>query len=606
MPANFEVKNPPFDLLDAEERAYLRKHIDIQYFKEGENIIKTGASSDYLYVILKGMVAETDDSSSKYEDGEVFSHYGNDDIFDPHTLLKGTAIHRFFAEEETICYLVPKEVFFKILNQNAPFSAFFLQGVAAKADILARRENDQHLAAFMLAQAGEQNLREPPFVDSDCSILNATQIMRQKSADCLLVNDGDRTGIITNTNLLDAVVLKNMSIDTPVGKVATFDLISIQAGDFLFNALILMTRHQIERVVVKKQEEVLGVVELTDILSYFSTHSHVIALRIERAKTVSQIIQASKGMGDLIRSTLSHGVKTPFIMDLLSALSCRIIKKLFFLIIPDEFLSDICLLVMGSEGRGEQIIKTDQDNALVVRDDFDKEKLQPYLIQFSEALTALGYPPCPGGIMVSNPDWVLTQSQWREQLYDWVYSRVPNNLMKLAIFSDSIGFAGNRILFKEVKEFMYQILHSNDLFFHDFARPVLQFTLPLTFFGSLRKVKHGIDIKKSGLFPIIHGIRALALQNHVEETNTFSRIDVLVQKKILNEDLANDLKAAFRLFSSLRLRSQLRRAEEGAPIDNTLYTEKMPHQERDYLRDSMRVVKDFRTFLTQHFHLDYS
>jgi len=604
MTAHFNIENPPFDLLTEDERVYLRKHVDIQYFKEGEDIIRSGGGAEFLYVILKGIVAESDDSSTKYEDGEVFAHYGNDDIFDAHTLLTGQAIHRFFAEEETICYLIPKDVFFDLLKDNPPFSAYFQQGLAAKADILARRDNDQHLAAFMLAQAGGQTLREPPVLDGETTILEATRTMREVPADCLFVRDGQRTGLITGTNLLDAVVLDRKAVDDPIRDVATYDLISVESGDFLFNALILMTRHHIERVVVTHDGDVIGLVDLTDILSYFSTHSHVIALRIERAKTVEQLIQASTGIADLIRSTLSHGVKTHFIMDLLSALNIRIITRLFFLIIPDRFLSDICLLVMGSEGRGEQILKTDQDNALVLRDGMDRAELMPHLEAFSKAMEKLGYPPCPGNVMVSNPEWVLTQSEWREQLSDWAYSRAPQNLMNLAIFFDSAGFAGNRILFKQIKEFAHQMIHANDLFLHDFARPVLQFSLPLTFFGSLRRSKQGLDIKKSGIFPIVHGVRSLALQHRLAETGTFARIDSLVKLGTLREDLGNDLKEAFRLFSTLRLRAQLRKKDAGEPIDNIINTEKMPRQERDYLRDSMRIVKDFRTFLTQHFHLD--
>src|SRR5690606_17994223 len=137
-------------------------------------------------------------------------------------------------------------------------------------------------------------------------------------------------------------------------------------------ALIIMTQQRIERVVVMDDNKQLkGIVELTDVLSYFSSHSHVIGLRVERAQTVDELREASLGLLDLIKALISSGVKTRFMMELLAAMNSRILSKLFDLIVPAELHPHVCLIVMGSEGRGEQIMKTDQDNGIIYRDGLD-------------------------------------------------------------------------------------------------------------------------------------------------------------------------------------------------------------------------------------------
>jgi CBS domain-containing protein len=373
----------------------------------------------------------------------------------------------------------------------------------------------------------------------------------------------------------------------------------MESGAFLFHALVLMTRHHIERVVVFRDQEVQGIVDLTDILSHFSTHSHVIALRIERSASTDQLKEASRGLPTLVRALVSHGVKMPFIMDLMAALNGRIMRKLFEMVMPAELVAHSCLMVMGSEGRGEQILKTDQDNALVVADDVDPATLSSPLAQFSSLLVDMGFPSCPGNIMVSNPQWVMTQSQWRKHLNTWITSGEAQHFMQLAIFSDAQGLAGHRILFKQLKEEFLAHLKNNELFFHHFVKPALNFQSPFTLFGGL---KSDIDLKKTGIFPIVHGVRTLALRHQVWETNTLERLQQLALKGVLSDPQASSLKHAFITLVRMNLGHKLRHAEQDTSL---VHTERIQRMDRDLLRDSLRIVKDFRLFLSQTFHQNF-
>ena len=213
---------------------------------------------------------------------------------------------------------------------------------------------------------------------------------------------------------------------------------SVQTEDFLFNALVLMTRHKIQRVVVFNGSELAGLVELTDVLSFFSSQSHVIGLQIERATSLEELARAAEGTTALVSGLVSQGVKIRFAMDLLAALNSRIIAKAFEYIVPAEYHDKVCLLVMGSEGRGEQILKTDQDNALILADDLVWPDCQKYMDKFTLTLLDFGYPLCKGKIMVSNPDWVMTESNWKKRLKKWSSSVDGVGLMNLSICIDSL------------------------------------------------------------------------------------------------------------------------------------------------------------------------
>lgn len=608
MPDAFNMDNIPFSLLNEYEQALLGKNLDIGYFQQGEAIITAGEKPEGLFIILKGRVSESE-AADKGEDGggqHIFVHYENEDYFGGWSAVRGTAIHNFVADEETICHILPTRTLLDLIASNAQFADYFQQNLAVKSEIVAQHGGNQDMAEFMLARITDATVREPLVVEQGTNIKQATELMRQHKSDCLLARRGGRYGMVTGTDLLDAVVINEKPLDTDIIDVASFRLITIDHEDYLFNALVMMTQQQIERVVVMDGQTMVGVVELTDVLSYFSSHSHVIGLRIERAGTIEQLREAAQGLNELIKALISAGVKIRFTMDLLAAMNGRIISKLFDLIIPADMQPHVCLIVMGSEGRGEQIMKTDQDNALIYRENLVWPGMQETLNRFSENLISFGFPPCPGNIMVSNPEWVNSVGDWTQHLSDWADTCEGNAQMNLAIAVDAKPVAGNEALFKVARNWFLRHLRNNDVFFSHFARAAVEFDTPLTFFGNL-KDKGQLDIKKGGIFPIVHGVRTLALEHRILKTNTFQRIETLVEQKVMQAEHGSDLSEALALFIQLRLRQQIRRAEEQEdgldPTPNQIDLQQLNKLERDLLRDALHVVKGFKKHLATRYHL---
>ncbi|MBR9868135.1 MAG: cyclic nucleotide-binding/CBS domain-containing protein [Oceanospirillales bacterium] len=606
MPSSFKIENMPFSLLNEKEQELLRLSLDIGYYQSGETILAAGSVPEGVYVILKGRVAESDVPGEDGVQQHLYVHYTNEDYFGGWSAIRGKAIHNFIAVEETICHILPTRVLLDLCATNSRFADYFQQSLSAKTEIQAQEGGDQDMAEFMLAQIKDGLIREPLIVLEGTTIAEATVMMREKHADCVLVKRGNRYGMVTGTDILDAVVINKLGLDSDVAEIASYRLISTTSDDYLFNALITMTQQRIERVVVMDDGRLTGVIELTDVLSYFSSHSHVIGLRIERAQTIEDLYEAAHGLNDLIKALVSHGVKARFAMELIAAMNERIIAKLFGLVIPRDMQPHVCLVVMGSEGRGEQIMKTDQDNALIYRDGLIWPEMQETMRRFSETLISFGFPKCPGDIMVSNPAWVKSIGEWTQQLSDWSYVCEGEAQMNLAIAVDAHPVAGNAALFKTSRNWFLRHLKNNDVFFSHFARAAIEFDTPLTFFGNL-KDKGELDVKKAGIFPIVHGIRTMALQFRILETNTFKRIEALVSMGQMKEEHGRELSEALALFIQARLKQQVKRidgSEDGVDLTpNILELSSLDKMERDLLRDGMHIVKGFKKHLTLRYHL---
>jgi len=607
MPDSFKMTNLPFSLLDENEQNLLRSSLDIGYYQKGEYIMTAGEEPEGVFVIFKGKVRESEVQEEGSDTPEhVFVHYTNEDYFGGWSAIRGKAIHNFIAEEETICHILPTKTLLDLMATNNLFADYFQQNLSAKTEIVQQHGKDQDMAEFMLAKVSDGLVREPLVIQEGTTLRDATLKMREEKADCILVKRGSRYGMVTGTDLLDALVVNEMAMDSDLAEIASYRLITVQPDDYLFNALIIMTQQHIERVVVMKDGEMSGIVELTDVLSYFSSHSHVIGLRIERAQTVADLKEAAQGLDDLIKALVSHGVKTRFAMDLLAAMNGRIIAKLFNIIIPSDMQPHVCLLVMGSEGRGEQIMKTDQDNAVIHRDGLVWPQMQETLNRFSETLIEFGFPPCPGNIMVSNPEWVQSLGGWTQMLSDWSSRCDEASQMNLAIAVDAKPVAGNPAIFKASRNWFMRHLRNNDVFFSHFAKASLEFDTPLTFFGNL-KDKGQLDIKKGGIFPIVHGIRTIALEYRIKATNTFERIEALVEVGQLKEKHGREITEALSLFISLRLRQQIKRIESSDTghdqTPNIIDLQSLDKLERDLLRDALHIVKGFKKHLELRYHL---
>jgi CBS domain-containing protein len=329
---------------------------------------------------------------------------------------------------------------------------------------------------------------------------------------------------------------------------------------------------------------------------------------------LAELQAASARLDAMVPALHGSGIHAARIAEIVSALNARLFARLWALQVPHDVLANSCLLVMGSEGRSEQILKTDQDNALLLRDGFDWPGLPALAASFNGVLTDWGYPPCPGDIMLTNPLWRQPLAAFRETLRGWVYGHdgvVPaDGPLQLAIFFDAVAVAGDATLLQAARAQLDRLLHGHDSYVARFAAPADQFHEPGNWLSRLAATLHvhhdepPLDLKKVGLFPIVHGARALSLQHGVHEASTAARLTQLAALGHLEPVLAGDAVQALHQLMDLRLGQQLRQRAQGQLAGNGLRPADLNLAEHEKLQSALATVKRWRSFLRQHFHLD--
>ena len=604
MPNAFDFSASPFDCLDAHEQRLVRDSVDIAYYRADETILDPGMVPAWLCVVIKGHV-------SQFDGQELVSTYGPADCFDGRSLVAGRASSRFVAAEEVLVYQLAKAAVSELISRNATFSALLFADLSIKLHALAQRHSQRELQAVTMARVAEAFLRPARVVEGAMSIVGVAAEMQAQRASSVLVRDGARLGIFTNTGLQRAIVDGRPLHTLAVRELATFQLVTIAPDAPLFDALALMIQHQVHRLVVAEGDHIHGLLEQLDLLSYLSNHSYLITVQIVRAQDLAALRAAAAQITRLVALLYRGGTGVGQIGRLVQALNAKLFERTWQLIAPPALQAGSCLFVMGSEGRGEQLLKTDQDNGLILRDDLDlpAADVADACLRFSAALREFGYPDCPGGIMASNPAWRRSQSDFRHQVRQWLLTPDPEGLMALAIFIDAHAVAGDAALLAGVRAEVDKLVAADDALLGRFALAIDSFPDATTgWWNRLLSIgdtdKAALDLKKAGIFPIVHGVRTLALRDHVHAQGTAARLEALVAAGRLTATMATDLTDSLHFMMGLKLKAGLAETDSGRRMTGLVPADRLSSLERDLLKDALAVVKHFKAIVRHQLHME--
>lgn len=333
------------------------------------------------------------------------------------------------------------------------------------------------LPSLVSARVADAPLRAPLIVEGDLDLVSLCRELSARNLDDALVRDGGRIGIFTTTDLRDALLRPEPPARLAVRELAQFETVTVAPGDALVDALLAMLRHRIRRVVVAGEGgEIIGLLGQPELMGHVASHSHLIAAGAAEARDLPALAAAARQVQDLIALLHADGIRADVIAGLVGGLNRRIFRRLWELLAPPGLVANSCLVVMGSEGRSEQIIRTDQDNALILRDGFDCPELEAVTTAFTAALVEFGYPTCPGGIMLSRPAWCQPLAGFRATLGQWIHGETADGPMNLAIFLDAAVVAGDAGLHREARAHLGRLMADNAPYLARFARAIEQFT----------------------------------------------------------------------------------------------------------------------------------
>ena len=592
----------PFSLLDNKASKLIEETAQIAYYPENTILIKSDEIPHTLYLIIKGTVEARDNE-------ELIDVYHTDDAFGGIELIENQASrYVYLVTEELICYEIPEETFLKLCSDNEEFKAYFFSTIVERIDMLKEKREHANVADIMVARVDTSILHHASLVEAHTSVVEALAQMEESKAVSIIVKNPDGYGIVTDADLRKYILRKKEDNLSEISQIQTYPMISIQEGELLFNVLLLMTEHSIKHLpVFDKDENLLGILEMIDLLSFFSNQSHLITVQMDRAEDLSSVISAARRVEIMISALHAKGVKSRYIAKLVAEIKKKMYTKLFEMILPSAWQEKCTFVLLGSEGREEQILRTDQDNALIFEDGFMPKDVDEVTQQFISALDEIGFPRCEGNVMIINPKWCKSLDDYKKDIHQWIERPSYDGFIDMAIFFDSMAVAGNVSLHKTLQAYLISQIGQQKHILPHFAKSIDSFESPLGLFSRFSSGGKGheneIDIKKGALFALVHGVRALALEYGMTQTNTTLRIKALNDVGYMNKEDAQDMLETLEVINTLRLHAQLEKLEKGKEMDNYICVTTLSKLERDVLKEALKTVEQFKKRVSYHFHL---
>ncbi len=451
----------------------------------------------------------------------------------------------------------------------------------------------------------------------DDSLIAVVGTMRDRGISSVVVlEDGVPHGILTDRDLRNKVVAPGLlPTSLRVADIMNSPLQTIGEGDVLYEALYRMARGQIHRlVVVDGGGRLAGIITDTDILRLQSHSPHQLVLDISRAASVDALRQLHARIQALVVHLNGTGIPVRDMLKLIARLNDQVLIRLIELLRAGEYADlpeGFAFVVMGSEGRGEQTLATDQDNAIIYDDALtavEVARLEAFAVALIDALIVIGVPPCPGGIMAKNPPWRRSVSDWQAELDRWLTTPTPDNVMTGSMFMDLRTLYGRDELVQTLRQHAFRCMGQDEGFLMRMAQNMTRFLPPLGWFGKVKVEKSGahrgrLDIKKAGIFAITDGIKALAIEARTLDGSTHDRIEALVAAGVLKEADAAGLRASFDFLVLMRLRGHIEALRAGREPDNYIDLGHLNAMEQGELRLALEGVARFQGFVKHHFKL---
>ena len=603
---NHLTQHSPFDEMPDEFLDRIVSSIEIAYFRAGTDILKLDEPNTNLHYVRSGAVEIYRRSGELYNritEGEIFGQFG---------LLMNKSV-RFPAKalEDSLIYLIPDEVFQYLWENDESFTDFVeTENHSRLRSALSRREKSNQP---MTARVTRLISREPVMAPNTVRLQEAARIMTDRGVSALLLMDenGDKptlSGIITDRDLRTRALCEALPSETPISDIMTEELITTRTSAFIFEAMLTMLHNNVHHLPVMEGDTVRGVIALSDIVKHESQSSLYLVSNIYHQQDVKGLRRLSKEVPNTFVRMVREDANSHMIGSAMAGIGRTFSQRLLEL--GEEKLGPppvpYCFMALGSMARDEQLVVTDQDNAMVLDDRFDPEQHDEYFLALakfvSDGLAECGYSYCTGDIMATNQKWRQPLKVWKKYFADWIENPKAEALLNSNIFFDLDGIHGRIEYTEELKTFIAEKASNSQRFLAMLARNALNRTPPLGFFRTFVMEESGrqaktFNLKRRGTAPVSDLIRVHALACGSRAQNTFNRLKAIGQTKLIPEDGVDNLRDAFEFIAIVRIRHQALSIEAGREPDNNVRPEDLSPFERSHLKDAFQVVGQAQKFL---------
>ncbi|GIK73351.1 MAG: cyclic nucleotide-binding protein [Chloroflexota bacterium] len=577
---------PPFDQLQPADLELVRQALQRVEYEAGAVMLRQGgAPSAYLNIVRSGAV-ELRSGGQVRQTLEVGDMFGF-----PSMLSQEAPLADAVAVDACVIYRIP-ETLFRTLLERPPFAQYFLRGLSDRLRSAASGEqplNTQGLAMPTKYLIG----REPLFVAPDATVQQAAQIMSDAGVSSVLVA-ADPPGILTDRDLRRRVLAAGRGPSTPVSDVMSRPLVTLDSDTPVHGAMMRMLEKKIHHLALTEENRIVGLISSTDLLRFQSQDPIFLQRQLKSLHDPVELARYSNEVNSAIEMLRRGGLAALQIGRIVSTLNDTLISRLVQQAEMELGKPPMpyAWIVFGSEGRCEQVVLTDQDNALIYAEPSDAAhayfgRLADFVVT---RLIRAGFPPCPGGYMATN--WCKPLEDWLALFAGWIDRPEPQALMEAGIFFDFRKIHGDLSL--ESLEQQMVSARRNGIFLAYLAQAANAFAPPLGFFNRLRSEGGYIDLKKGGIAPVVGMARALALAVGSRERSTIERLAAAVEGGSLSREGADNLQGAFEFFLHIRLRAQLAAIRAGETPDNRILLKSLTTREQRLLKDAFVMVREMQ------------
>lgn len=490
----------------------------------------------------------------------------------------------------------------------------------------------------MNTRVGQLVRRSPLVCLPDTALQQVFEAMDRESAGSMLVADasGKVLGIITRYDLIRRIILPQIPLSTPIRDVMSTGIRTIDANSSVLEALLMMARHGIRHLPVLQHDFLVGLVSERDLVQFQRSSLRILSSTIEKAQTIPDLKSCSSEVLALARRLMAQGVAATSLARLVSHLNDALTRRLILLIetrMKEQSQGELprwCWLALGSEGREEQTVATDQDNAIIFEGDADvwRERFMAFAGEVNQGLAEIGFPLCKGGVMAMHAKWCRSADEWHTVLAGWFRSPMPEALLDANIFFDFRGLYGDVDLATDLRSWLSTQVAEHRLFLRSLAQDAMRDEVAqvnsngvrLSLARALRRRGQAagwlspatLDMKRGGTAPVVYFARILALARGLPATSTDERIKALAEIQAMPESESQQMRDAFDVLQRFRLRAQLAYVSRAATPQgqtapaaedspNRLALDELSHHEIEQLSEALAALAGLRSRIEMDF-----
>ena len=605
----FLAAHHPFDALPADVLDRLPKMLTVRYFRRGTLVPPADAAERDLYIVRQGAIETRD------RNGELIDKLGEGDVLIGACNGSGEdAATSSVTAEDTLAYLLPCEQLDKLRSAYSDFARHFEATLTERLEraIEVLQQMPQRGSGLLTVPVGNLVKRSAVFVSPQTSIREAAQRMSNERVSSLLVMQGDDLlGLVTDRDLRSRCIAAGVATEQPVTDIMTTQVYTIGSEVAGFEALMRMTRLNVHHLPVVDGGRVAGMLSTTDLIRHESANAVYLAGDVGKAGSVEALVEISRKLPELQVQLALAGAGARHVGEAVSTVNDAITQRLLSLAEGELGAPPVVYawVTGGSHARREQTSHSDQDNALIISDDFtaEHERYFESLARFvNDGLNACGFVYCPGDVMASNSQWRQPRSVWRRYFDAWINEPEPMALMLSSVFFDLRVVHGDVSLLNDLQQENLEKSRANGIFLAYMVANALMHRPPLGFFRNIVLIHGGehdktFDIKLRGVVPVVDLARVYSLAEGLDEVNTVDRLRAAAGTKALSADGARNLEDAYDFIATLRVQHQARQLRAGEKADNFIASGELSALERRHLKDAFGIIATMQEAIEQRY-----